>query len=308
MPELSALDLFVTVVETGSVSRAASAHGISQPSGSVRIARLERQLGVTLLRRTPGGSKPTEAGLMLAGWARAVLEAAQRFDAAVVALKVEEGGRLRLAASYTIAEYLLPGWLSVLAPRLSATAVELNVANSTVVMSRALRGAVDLGFVESETVDDRLETRIIGHDELAVVVHPDHPWARRRQPLDAVQLACARLVMRERGSGTREVLERALEPMRPSAAPTPLLELGSTTAVKAAVLDNVGPAVVSALAVQTEIENGQLRRISVADLDLRRFLRATWVRGTSPPPAARLLIQHAVASTAGDQRTSRMPA
>ena len=309
VPDLDALDLFVTVVETGSVSRAASAHGISQPSGSARISRLERQLGMALLQRTPAGSKPTEAGVMLAGWARSVLEAAERFDAAVGALKAQAGERLRLAASYTIAEYLLPGWLSVLAPRLSATAVELNVANSTIVTSRVLNGAVDLGFVEGATVDDGLERRTIGHDELVVVVRPDHPWAQRRSALEPSQLAAARLVVRERGSGTREVLEDALQSLRPSTPPTPLLELGSTTAVKAAVLDGVGPAVISTLAVRGEIDSGQLRRIPVDAMNLGRTLRAVWLSGVRPTDSARLLLQHAVGARAGvDQLTNAIPA
>lgn len=298
VPPLAALDLFVSVVDTGSVSRAAAIHGISQPSGSARISRLERQLGLALLQRTAGGSVPTEAGRTLALWARPVLDAATRFDAAVGALRVESGERLRLAASYTVAEYLLPTWLSSLAQRLAGTAVEVDVENSTVVTSRVLSGAADLGFVEGPTVDGALECRTVCRDELVLVAHPGHPWAQRREPLEPSHLAAARLVVRERGSGTRDVLEQALAALT-SAPPPPLLELGSTTAVKSAVLDGAGCAVISCLAVRRELETAQLQRIPVRGLRLGRTLRAVWPAGTRPPETARMLIQHAVAAQSG---------
>ncbi|HZJ06601.1 MAG TPA: LysR family transcriptional regulator [Nocardioidaceae bacterium] len=297
VPELAALDLFLSVVECGSVSGAAAAHGISQPAASVRIRRLERRVGLTLLRRTAGGSVPTAAGEALAAWARSVLEAAARFDAVAGAVRAETGGRLRLAASYTIAEYLLPGWLSALAPRLSATAVELNVANSTVVTARVLSGAADLGFVEGITVDHGLDQRTIGHDSLIVVVHPRHPWAQRKTPLRPADLAAARLVMREPGSGTREVFEKAIEPLRPGPAPAPLVELGSSTAVKAAVLDGLGPAVISVLVVRNELETGQLRHVPVPRFTIDRKLRAIWTAGVRPPEVANMFVQHAARSS-----------
>ena len=292
-PGLDVLDLFVSVVETGSVSRAAQRHGISQPSGSARIAQLERRLGLPLLRRTPAGSVPTPEGAEVADWARTVLDHASQFCVAVDTLKARAGQRLRLAASYTIAEYLLPGWLAALGDRLPP--VELDVANSTVVSERLLRGEADLGFVEGPGTRGGLETRTVGDDELVVVVAAGHPWARRRQPLQAAQLAGARLVVRERGSGTREVLEAVLAPHMPSPPPAPLMELGSTTAVKAAVLDGSGPAVLSSLTVRSEIDAGRLVRIPVEGVDLRRRLRAVWGAGSTPPPGAMLLVRHAMA-------------
>jgi len=110
-PELAALDLFVSVVELGSLSKAAAAHGIAQPSASSRVRYLEQQVGLTLLERTPSGSTPTAAGSLVAGWAEQVLRAASELNAGVDALKARRSGRLRIAASFTIAEYLLPPWL-----------------------------------------------------------------------------------------------------------------------------------------------------------------------------------------------------
>ena len=105
-PELASLDMFVSVVELGSVSRAAAAHGVAQPSASSRLRHLERQLGMTLLERSPSGSVPTDAGVVVAGWAESILRAAHELKAGLVAFQAEQAGRLRVTASFTIAEYL----------------------------------------------------------------------------------------------------------------------------------------------------------------------------------------------------------
>ncbi len=99
-------------ISHGSLSRRRrEAHGITQPSASSRIRTLERQLGVTVLDRSPTGSRPTPDGQLVVGWAESVLDAAQRLATGVEALRARQAGLLRIAASYTIAEYLLPPWL-----------------------------------------------------------------------------------------------------------------------------------------------------------------------------------------------------
>ena len=99
-PELASLDLFVSVIELGSVSRAAEAHGITQPSASSRIKHLERQVGLRLLERGPSGSRPTGAGVVVAGWADGILRAAHELDAGLSAFQAAQAGRLRIAASF----------------------------------------------------------------------------------------------------------------------------------------------------------------------------------------------------------------
>ncbi|MDA8265192.1 MAG: LysR family transcriptional regulator [Actinomycetota bacterium] len=284
-PSLEALRLFLAVARLGSVSRAAAACGITQPSATARLSHLETQLGVVLLERGATGSRPTEAGALVAEWATTLLEASDHFGAAVGALRRERTGRLRVSASYTVAEYLLPGWLARFRGRHPAITVELDVANSTQVVEQLHAGRAELGFVELPEPPRHLEGRTVATDELVVVVRPDHPWAGRRRPVPAATLATTPLVVREIGSGTRESLERALAtagygPVRP------LLELGSTSAVKAAVLDGAGPAVVSGLAVRTESQIGQLVTVAVSGLDLSRELRAVWLPGHALVPTA----------------------
>lgn len=271
-PDLAALDLFSTVVALGSMSRAAAAHGISQPSASARIRHLERQVGVRLLDRSPTGSVPTDAGQLVAGWAEQLLRAAEDLRVGLDALDAREAGRLRVAASFTVAEYLLPGWLEQLRRIYPDQPVELHVANSTDVLAEARTGAVELGFIESPTVVDDLTTTVVGRDELVVIVAPDHPWVDAGG-VDALTLASTPLVLREATSGTREVFDLAMVAAghRP---PEPALELGSTAAIKNAVASGRLAGVLSAVAVAGDIASNRLVAIPVSDLDLGRDLRA----------------------------------
>jgi DNA-binding transcriptional LysR family regulator len=121
-----------------------------------------------------------------------------------------------------------------------------------------------------------------------IVVAAGHPWRKRRRPISAHQLAATPLLLREPGSGTREVLIDALEAHGLGA--TAAMELGSTTAIKAAAMSGAAPTVVSALAVRAELRAGQLVVINCDDLHLGRKIRAIWTPGRPHPPAvARLL-------------------
>jgi len=288
-PELASLDLFVSVVELGSVSRAAAAHGVAQPSASSRLKHLERQLDMTLLKRSPSGSVPTDAGVVVAGWAEAILRAAHELKAGLSAFQAEQSGRLRVAASFTIAEYLLPQWLGRFARDHPGDSVALEVANSTAVIDRLHSGSADLGFIETTSALVDLDEQLVGTDELIAVVGPTHPWARRRKvPVEA--LAATPLVTREAGSGTREALEAALAALD-LGPPTAILELGSTSAVRSAVLDGNSPTVISRLAVSAELDAGSLVEVQVVDLSITRNLRAVWSRRNPLPTLAAQLLE-----------------
>ncbi|NGO67319.1 LysR family transcriptional regulator [Streptomyces boncukensis] len=288
VPDLGALQLLLAVARLGSLGGAARETGVSQPAASGRIRSMERQLGVTLLERSPRGSRLTEAGALVTDWARRIVESAEAFDAGVSALRDQRDSRLRVAASMTIAEYLLPGWLIALRTSRPGTAVSLRVGNSAAVAGLLADGQADLGFVEGLGTPSGLDGVVIAHDRLFVVAAPGHPWARRRGPLAPAELAGTRLVLRETGSGTRQVLDRALAG-HGGLAP-PLLELASTTAVKAAAVSGAGPAVVSELAVGEELAARRLVRVPVEGVELSRALRAVWPRGARPAGPARDLL------------------
>ncbi|MFJ2258822.1 LysR family transcriptional regulator [Streptomyces sp. NPDC087844] len=285
VPELGALELLLAVARLGSLGRAARELGITQPAASSRVRSMERQLGVALVDRSPRGSRLTDAGALVTDWARRVVEAAEVFDAGAQALRDRRDSRLRVAASMTIAEYLLPGWLIALRGQRPDTAVSLLAGNSTVVAERVLSAEADLGFVEGVSVAAGLDSVVIAHDRLIVVTGPGHPWARRRRALGAAELGATPLILREEGSGTRQVLEAALGGLA-----RPLIELSSTTAVKASAASGAGPAVLSELALGEELSARRLVAIPVEGVRLSRDLRAVWPVGHRPAGPARDLL------------------
>lgn len=288
VPDLGEMELLLAVARLGSLGRAAKELGISQPAASGRLRALETQLGVALVRRSPSGSRLTDEGGLVSEWARRVLEAAEAFDAGARALRGRRDSRLRVAASMTVAEYLLPGWLIALHERRPGTAVSLAAGNSADVAQQVVAGQADLGFVEGLDVPTGLDAAVIGHDRLLVVTAPSHPWARRRGPLPVAELAATPLVLRERGSGTRQVLDAALAGHGGPALP--LLELSSTTAVKAATISGAGPAVLSELALADELATGRLTPIPLSGPPLARTLRAIWPTSVRPTGPARDLL------------------
>ena len=302
-PSFADLELFVAVLDTGSLSRAAAVQGVSQPAASARLRGLERRLGVQLLERTTAGSRPTAAGLTVAEWAADVLAAMGRLMSGVGALHVE-AEQLRVVASYTIAEHLMPRWLSEFHRAHPEVGTELRVANSTTVARDVRDGTADVGFVEGPERFGDLHTLDIAHDELVVVVAPDHPWTRRRTPLTVRHLAATPLVVRETGSGTRETLDLVLG-QHGEQAVAPALELGSTVAVKSAVAAGVGPAVISRLAVEGELAMGRLVAVDLAAVAIARTLRAVWSRATVPSAGALALLRQLGLPSPG--RTARRP-
>ena len=302
MPELSALELLSAVAKTGSLSAASREVGTSQQAVSSRLTAIESQIGVRLVTRTTRGTQLTPAGEVVAEWADQVLDVAQRVDTGLASLRAERRSRLKVAASLTVAEQLLPRWLVSLqaaAVRHGAIAPEVSfiATDSEGAIAAVREGEAELGFIEIRGELHGLRSRTIGRDELIVVVPPDHKWVRRSAPITLAELRQTPLVSRE--SGWRLLLgagEPGVDADQPEPAAHPL-ELASAASVRAAVLAGAGPAVMSRLAVSDDLAHGRLRAVPVADLDLRRDLRAIWM-GTRTPPAgaARDLLNHIATS------------
>jgi DNA-binding transcriptional LysR family regulator len=303
--DLTGFDLLLSVARVGSLGRAAAEHGISQPAASTRMRLLEGQLGLALIERSPRGSRLTPSGVLVAGWAQAAVDAATALDAGVTALRRERDSRLRIAASMTVAEYLLPAWLTAMQTVYPGAAVALAAVNSAEVAEAVLADRADIGFVEGPGIPPRLHSEPIGQDALTLVVAPAHRWARRRSGVSAAELAQTALVSREAGSGTRGFLEEALrvhtglEPVPPAA------ELSSTTAIKAAVAAGAGPTVLSSLAVAAELAAGTLCAVPVIGVDLGRTLMAVWAEGRRLAGPARDLYAIAARGRQAAPRLSR---
>jgi molybdate transport repressor ModE-like protein len=272
-PELKVLELLVGIDECGSLGAAARAAGIAQPNATRMVQQIEGRFGTKLVQRSARGSTLSAEGTVIAHWARQVLADMKQLVDAAEALRAKREAELTIASSMTVAEFLLPLWLGRFRGVNTDVHVHLQMQNSAQVCERVAEGSCDVGFVEGPSVPEDLNHVAVAHDQLIVVVTPQHPWARRRRSLTMRELASTPLLAREPGSGTRRTLDVALQAF---VRPPPLLELGSSAAIRASVLGGVGPAVVSSLAVAEQVESGELVVIDVVGLDLHRTLRAVW--------------------------------
>ncbi|MBN9631054.1 MAG: LysR family transcriptional regulator [Actinobacteria bacterium] len=284
-PSILSLRLLVQTVERGSVSQAAHAVGLTQQAASARLSALERELGTALMVRSTRGTRPTEAGALVAEWAAEVLDAADRFDASVLSLRESSHGSLRIAASMTIAENLAPRWLTAMHAESPQLLIELTAANSEAVAAAVRSGAAAVGFIETPELPAGLEHATFGSDELVVVVGRDHPWAGRARGVSIEELARTPVVARESGSGTRLAYERAASaaghpPVRPA------LELSSTSAIRATAAAGDHPAVLSILAVREQLAAETLVKVPVRQLRIIRPLTAVWRRNNAGLPGA----------------------
>lgn len=232
----------------------------------------------------------TETGRLLLGLAGPVLDASRRFDVSVEALQ-QPSGSLVVAASQTIAELLLPGWLLQFQDREPDLSVRLIAGNSAAVADLVRSGAAHVGFIETPAEIVGVSSSVITEDELVVVVAPGHPWADAAS-IDVEQLAEVPLLLREEGSGTRATVELRLR------------HAGSTPAIPAAVLETTGivranaragiaPAVMSIRTVDTDLASGSLVRVPLAGPPLVRPLRAIWAGDLQPPALTLLEVAHA---------------
>ena len=303
--DLEALRVLTLVADLGSISAAARAEQISQPSASKRIQVLERQLGLELLDRRTRGAVLTDHGRLVTGWCRAVVDAADALVTGSGALSARAAEQLNIGASQTIAEYLAPSWLGEFRRRDATLSVHLRVANSQGVIAALRAREIELGFIETPTVPADLLSRPVATDRLVLVVSPDHPLARRRTPVSREELAGMPLASREDGSGTRDTLRLAVG----AAMTDPVVELDSNAAVKVLVSSGSYPAVLSELAVANELRDGRLVEVPLSDVDLRRSLNAVWRRGTRlRAGAGRFLLAARPVAGPAPSRTARRTA
>ena len=271
------LRVFVTAARTLSFSKCAAALNITQPAVSRHIGELEARYGMPLFTRGTSGVALTKAGGLLLSHAGSLLSAYQKMDYDMELLSQTSQGRLSIGASTTIAMYLLPSVLASFMELSGGVEVSMLSGNSENVEQWLRDGTVDIGFVENASRRPWLHYEPLMADELVLVAGTQGRYGTL-ESVTPEELRGLPLVLREKGSGTREIIERALS--RRGICVEDLnvvIELSSTEAIKAFVRSSDTLAVVSVIALRRELADGALRIVDIDGVDMPREF-ATVVR------------------------------
>lgn len=264
------LKVFITAARTLSFTRAAEQLCISQPAVSKHVAELEARYGLQLFTRRGSRLELTDAGRTLLDAAERLADDYRRLEYEMSLCTGQTEGELRLGASTTIAQYLLPPLLARFTTRFPQVRVSLLSGNSGQVEQALGDHAIDLGLVESVSRRQGLHYTLFRPDELVLVARPGGPYART-ESVTPEALCRIPLVLRENGSGTLEVISAALAE-RGIRLPqlNVVLRLGSTEGIKRFVRHSDAMAIVSAFSVVDELRSGALRIVDLDGLPLLR--------------------------------------
>lgn len=283
---LHLLRMFATVVRSGSFSKAAEILNISQPAISKGVRDFELQVGCRLLNRSPKGVVPTPEGLALSRRADALFAVERAAEEELSALRGLHNGSLRIGASTTIATYMIPRYLGAFHRAYPGVDIHLISANTRDIAQQMVEHEIDIGLVEGPVDDKTLVAEPWRTDVMKLIAAPDHAFASAREPIDPERLESEVLIVREPGSGSREVVAQALaargiEPLR-------TLEIGSTAAIKQVVAAGLGVAIVSVVTVEDQVRLGRLKVLDLDGMTIERTLWQLTSPGRVAMPAARV--------------------
>ena len=276
------LKVFRTVADEASFRRAAEQLHLSQPPVSQQIRALEEELETTLFDRGKGRVCLTAAGALLLPYARKGATLADEARAALELLRGETSGALRIGASMTVTQYILPRMLGPFLEQHPRVALHVTSGNTDQVVVALAKGRIDLGLIEAPVSSREVFRQRFFEDRIVLIVGRRYPWpAKAAVPVSA--LTQVPLLMRERGSGSRRVVELALRHAGLRLKDLRIaMDLDSIVAIVSAVEAGLGAGFVSEWAIRKELRLGTVRVVPVEGLDMRRDM--TLIRRFGPVP------------------------
>ena len=260
--QVTQVESFLEVARRGSVSRAAEALFVTQPSLTARLLSLESELGEQLFVRSRQGMRLTDAGRALLPHAERALRALRDGKQAVLEVRSGGGGQLLLAAAPAVSTYILPPLLERFAAAHPRVEVAVRTGHSEDVQEMVLRDEVQLGLGRALIHPD-IEQRPFYEDHLVLAVAPDHPFTRHAS-VRLEDLGRQRLILFDRTSSYRELTEAAF--LGAGLMPRFVMELDNIESAKKMVERRLGIALLPLTAVAREVDLGELRLVKVADL------------------------------------------
>lgn len=304
--DIHSLKIFCKVVEKKSFTNAAKALYLTQPTISAHISKLEERFGVKLLDRLGKEIHPTKSGIILYQYGDKILKIKDDMVQSIHSYLGNISGELILGASTIPGEYILPEFVTNFQKERPGVKIIVEIENSSKIIEMVASGKVELGFVG--TKHDRLASEYFSYDHLVLIISPVQKLTKVRQniksgkrrhakrdmemEIDIHDLSEELFIMREMGSGTREAMEKGLEKAGFSLKDLKVVcELGSTEAVKQAVMGGVGVAIVSDRAIKNEVKLGLLRIIKLKNLNIKRNFYLIYNPKRTLSPIAQSFIQ-----------------
>ena len=264
------LRVFCAVAETKSFSKASELIHLTQPAVSLQVQAMEELYETRLFDRSGNTINLTPAGEILYKRAKEILalyaEAERNISEITGAIK----GALNIGASSTLGNYLLPSIISAFKKKVPQVNISLVVSNTKTITEKLNAGEIDIALVEGDVSKQRFAVETLISDELVVIMSPAHPWAERRN-IPAIELTKEPFILREEGSGTRQIILKHLEEHGIKQDQLKIsLVMGSTEAIKGAVEEGIGVSIVSGWAARKSLKQGSLKAATFKDIKFHR--------------------------------------
>jgi len=273
------LKVFFTVANRLSFTKAAKELFITQPAISKHIQELEEQYKIKFFERNGSKISLTNAGELLLKHTKNIFEVYREIDFDMSALINQQRGLLRLGASTTISQYIIPPLLARFHQKLQEIKVNLLNGNTEQIEKALLNKEIEIGIVEGQSKNQSIKYTEFLKDELVLVCNSKNPLISKEQ-VNQEDLKSMRFVMREQGSGTLEVIEYALKPFEINLSQLTIeMQLGSTESIKSYLMNSDCVAFISIHAIEKELKNNELVILDIDNLVIERFFYIITLQG-----------------------------
>lgn len=262
------LQVFVTVAEMGNFTRAAEKLHMTQPAVSQYIQSLERTMGIKLLERNNKFVRLNQAGEIVYHHAKEIIGLYTKMHYLIDDLTNKTSGPLSIGASYTFGEYVLPQVIAKMQEKYPLITPSITIGNTKEIAKLVLEHQLDVGIIEGDFKDENLTIEPFAEDCMYLIASPKHRLNQKNGEINLSELEGEMWIVRENGSGTREVTEKMFR--MGEINPKKKFEFGSTQLIKESVEAGLGISLLSYWAVRKECSIGSLAVIKVKQLPIRR--------------------------------------
>ncbi|WP_419892984.1 selenium metabolism-associated LysR family transcriptional regulator [Oceanobacillus kimchii] len=265
------LKTFLAVTEKKNFSEAARTLHMTQPSVTSQIKGLEEELNTKLFRRTTKQVSLTQSGNILVDYAKQMVHLGELAQKEIREMEENTYGELRIGCSLTVGEYFLPTFLKHFRKRYPLIRLQVEITNSTNIVSSLKDHNVDVGLIETVMEEDVIHVEPFWEDELVLITERGNDYSVEKN-ISIEELKKVPLIMREEGSGTRAVISQHLKRIRVTMEElNVVMELGSTEAIKSAVEAGLGASIISKSAIKKEEQLQLIQLYTIKQVSFNRF-------------------------------------